>query len=183
MSTASRRRRRCPRPGTGKPIKRIRAGDGVSILAGRRLSVHVMVQPDAASGLLADPLLRDQGLLSRLLVAAPDSIAGTRPYRDTDPKDEAAIRVYGARILALLEGGGRSPSGKRNELEPREMSLSADREALAGVLRSRRGPMRPERDLRRSPTSLRRRPSMRPALRAFLRWLRIARRPRLAGRL
>ncbi len=53
----------------GHPIKRVRSLDGVSILYGRRLSMHLMVQHDAAAQFLADPLLRDQGLLSRVLVA------------------------------------------------------------------------------------------------------------------
>jgi uncharacterized protein DUF3987 len=110
----------------GRPIKRVRALDGVSILAGRRLSMHVMIQPDAAAQLLADPLLRDQGFLSRVLVAAPDSIAGSRRYRDTAPEDDAAIRAYGARLLSLLEARWPVADGKRNELEPRGLSLSAD---------------------------------------------------------
>jgi hypothetical protein len=50
----------------GKPIKRIRAGDGVSVLPGRRLSVHLMIQPEAASNFLTNASLRDQGLLSRI---------------------------------------------------------------------------------------------------------------------
>ena len=42
-----------PRPPTrsiwdGQPIKRVRASDGVTILNGRRLSMHLMIQPDAA---------------------------------------------------------------------------------------------------------------------------------------
>jgi hypothetical protein len=110
----------------GRPIKRVRALDGVNILAGRRLSMHLMVQPEAAMQLLADPLLRDQGLLSRILVAAPDSIAGTRLYRDTVPEDEAVIRAYGGRILSLLEARWPVAVGKRNELEPRGLSMSAE---------------------------------------------------------
>lgn len=49
----------------GKPIKRVRALDGVTILPGRRLALHVMIQPDAAAGFLCNETLRDQGLLSR----------------------------------------------------------------------------------------------------------------------
>ena len=58
----------------GQPIKRVRAGDGVTILLGRRLAMHMMVQPDAAAVFFSDPLLRDQGLLSRVLLSAPDSM-------------------------------------------------------------------------------------------------------------
>jgi hypothetical protein len=53
----------------GSGIRRLRAGDGITDLAGRRLALHLMVQPDVATAFLSDPILRDQGLLSRLLVA------------------------------------------------------------------------------------------------------------------
>src|SRR4051794_24552993 len=62
----------------GSPIKRVRVTDGVSLLPGRRLAVHLMMQPDVASVLLSDPVLQDQGFLSRFLVASPVGIAGTR---------------------------------------------------------------------------------------------------------
>ena len=50
----------------GDPVKRVRGGDGVVILPGRRVSMHLMAQPDAAARWLSDPVLADQGLLSRL---------------------------------------------------------------------------------------------------------------------
>lgn len=110
----------------GAPAKRLRAGDGVTILIGRRLAIRIMVQPDAAAVFLSDPLLRDQGLLSRVLAAAPDSIAGLRFFRDVDPADDATIRAYGARMLAILETPWPFAPNQRNELEPRALSLSAD---------------------------------------------------------
>src|SRR3546814_15226016 len=57
----------------GTPVKRVRGGHGVSILKGRRLSLHVMVQPGIAPGMLADPRLQQQGLQSRRLGGAPAS--------------------------------------------------------------------------------------------------------------
>jgi hypothetical protein len=109
----------------GQPIKRVRALDGVSILRGRRLSMHLMVQPEASSLFLADAVLRDQGLLSRVLVAAPDSIAGTRRYREPRAEDEMAIRAYGARILSLLEAPWPVAQDRLQGLEPPALSLSA----------------------------------------------------------
>ena len=109
----------------GKPTKRLRALDGATILPGRRLSMHLMVQPDAAAQFLANGTLRNQGLLSRMLVAAPESIAGTRFYRDTHPDDEAAIRTFGARILSILETPTPLAHGTRNELAPRSIPMSA----------------------------------------------------------
>ena len=57
----------------GEPIKRVRAKDGVTVLPGRRLAMHLMVQPDVANILLSDQLLADQGMLSRYLVTAPEA--------------------------------------------------------------------------------------------------------------
>ena len=46
----------------GQPIKRVCSLDGVSVLCGRRLSMHLMVQHEAAAQFLADQTLRDQVL-------------------------------------------------------------------------------------------------------------------------
>lgn len=110
----------------GGTIKRIRAGDGVSILKGRRLSVHIMIQPDVATAFLTDPLLRDQGLLSRLLVAAPCSIAGTRCFQEIVASDEEAIREYGGQILRLLRKPWPLVPGTDNELAPPTLPMSND---------------------------------------------------------
>jgi hypothetical protein len=109
----------------GKPIKRVRALDGVTILSGRRLAFHVMIQPDCGARFLCDPSLRDQGLLSRLLLAAPESLAGTRKYQEPNPQDDASIKAYGAGILRILEKPPSLEPGKRNELAPRVLPLSA----------------------------------------------------------
>jgi hypothetical protein len=113
----------------GKPVKRVRAGDGVTILPGRRLALHVMIQPDAAAAFLSNDMLRDQGLLSRVLVAAPASKAGTRLYKSPDPKDLAIIQAYGARILTILEAPPSIEPGKRNELVPRALPMTVEADA------------------------------------------------------
>ncbi len=110
----------------GKPIKRVRALDGVTILPGRRLAIHVMIQPEASSGFLCNETLRDQGLLSRVLVAAPASLAGKRKYQTPCPKAAATIKAYGARILSLFEAEPALEPGTRNELAPRPLAISAE---------------------------------------------------------
>jgi hypothetical protein len=110
----------------GTAAQRIRAGEDLLVLYGRRLSVHLMVQPGAAAQFLSDPVLRDQGLLSRVLAAQPESIAGTRFYRDPTAEDEAAVRAYGARILAILEAPWPLAEGRRNELEPRVLDIAPE---------------------------------------------------------
>lgn len=112
----------------GSPIRRVRAGDGATILPGRRLSLHLMVQPDAAAGLLADPIARDQGLLSRVLVAAPPALSGTRFLQgEVDPDHDKALRFYTARILDLLHRPLRlGASADKRELDPRHLTLDPD---------------------------------------------------------
>lgn len=109
----------------GRAVRRIRSLDGVCILDGRRLSLHLMIQEQAAMQFLADPVLRDQGLLSRMLAAAPSTIAGTRFYRDAAPDDDSAIRAYGARILSMLEAPWPLVESRANELQPRVLTMSA----------------------------------------------------------
>ena len=108
----------------GEPVRRMRAGDGLTLLLGRRLSCHLMIQPEAASDFLSDPVLKDQGLPARFLIAAPDSLAGTRFYKEPSPKDDAAIRQYSRLILDLLELPPPLTEGKRNELCPPVLDLS-----------------------------------------------------------
>jgi hypothetical protein len=107
----------------GARIKRVRAGDGASVLPGRRLALHLMAQPDAAARMLSDPVLVDQGFSSRLLVCAPASTAGTRFQRGLKPETEPALRRYDARVLAILETPPVLMAGTRNALEPRRLEL------------------------------------------------------------
>ena len=111
----------------GLPIKRIRATDGITILPGRRLAMHIMIQPDAASAFLSNRELQDQGLLSRILVARPKSMSGARLYKEmVIDDDDAAIKAYRARLLSILEAAPALAEGKRNELAPRALPLSLD---------------------------------------------------------
>lgn len=112
----------------GEPVTRIRASDGVSVLKGRRLAMHLMVQPEAAATVLSDPVLRDQGLLSRILVAAPISIAGTCLFRVATAGDDEQIRRCHARMLNLLEGW--PPIADRTQgLQSRELAMGEAAEA------------------------------------------------------
>jgi hypothetical protein len=108
----------------GEVIKRVRAGDGTAILAGRRLAMHLMAQPDVAGVMLNDRLLTDQGMLSRVLVTAPDAASGTRMWHEPSPSSETALKRYDARLLDILETPLPLRAGKANELEPRTLPLS-----------------------------------------------------------
>lgn len=88
----------------GQAIKRIRADkeNGTQILYGRRLCLHLMVQPDIAGKLLGNQAVRNQGLLSRILVAAPKSLKGTRFWKEPTEQDRENLRAYHERLGRLL---------------------------------------------------------------------------------
>ncbi len=108
----------------GAPIRRVRAGDGSAVYPGRRLSVHLMAQPMVAAGFLGDPLLADQGLLSRVLVAAPTSTMGSRLFTAPNADAIAALGAYQRRQAALLDAPLPLKQGSRNVLTPRLLPMS-----------------------------------------------------------
>ena len=110
----------------GSPARRVRAGDGSSVLPGRRLSLHLMAQPGVADGWLRDRVLIDQGMLSRVLVSSPESAMGGRLSRAEKPETAPALRRYGARLLNVLERPMPLANGRSNELQPRPLPLSPD---------------------------------------------------------
>jgi hypothetical protein len=110
----------------GAGLRRLRAGDGLVDLQGRRLSAHLMIQPEAAMSVLADPVLRDQGLLSRILIAAPETLAGTRLWREPADGFESGLRRYTARVLSVFELPVPAANAVGNELTPRSLDLSAE---------------------------------------------------------
>jgi len=107
----------------GTPIDRVRGGDGASFLLGRRLSMHLMIQPRVAELLMCDRLLIDQGLTSRLLTSAPASTVGKRLWHELQNTTELVIQDYGSRLLDLLEKPLPLAFDKRNELAPRALPL------------------------------------------------------------
>jgi hypothetical protein len=114
----------------GDAIKRVRAKDGVTILVGRRLSTHLMVQPDVANLLLSDDLLADQGMLSRYLVTAPDPRSGQRFFHEPAPESRLNMMAYESRMHQILQIPLQLAAGKANELAPRTLRLSPDAKTL-----------------------------------------------------
>lgn len=114
----------------GAAIKRLRSGDGESTLRHRRLCFHLMMQPQAAHSWLSNPVLRDQGLFSRLLVAAPKSLRGTRLWQEPDPEDVRAMRRLASHVGDLLDHPLPVSAEKPGELKPRPLALTADARAM-----------------------------------------------------
>ena len=112
----------------GNPIRRTRAGDGHATLYGRRLAVHLMVQPRVARNFMADPLAADTGFLPRFLICEPPSAIGTRFARNAK-QGEWALATFAARLRDILETPMPMDHETR-ELQPRVLHLSQDARAL-----------------------------------------------------
>ena len=86
-------------------MTKVRAGDGVLIAGEKRLVVHFMIQPNFVPELLGDPVLRQQGFLSRLLIAWPRSRIGFRADESDDDQEAVATPAeeeFRRRIYALV---------------------------------------------------------------------------------
>lgn len=106
-------------------VDRVRAGDESVKIFGKRLAMHLMVQPVIAARVLTDELLSGQGFLSRCLLAYPKSTAGTRRYVGEDLSLDPSIKRYNECIYELLSRELPVRSGT-NELAPRIMTLTPD---------------------------------------------------------
>ena len=107
-------------------FSRVRGGDGASKYYGRRVALHLMVQPFLADGLFSDVALVGQGFLPRCLVAWPRSTIGTRFYTDYDASKTQEMRRFWAVMDGFLRQAPTLRDGTRNELEPRELVFSPD---------------------------------------------------------
>ena len=114
----------------GEPIKRMRGGDGTIVLPGKRLSMHLMVQPGIVEKLLSDPDLLQQGLLSRLLVVFPCHLFGTRLSINKKTRNGDALKKFNGKMLKIARQElPLNPDSERNELNPRVLEMTPDTEA------------------------------------------------------
>jgi hypothetical protein len=107
----------------GKPWKRVRGGDGIVVLHRRRVTLNLMVQPLVAQQILESPILRDQGLLSRILIVAPPPASGTRHWHEPSPESFRVLARYSERIREIL--GRQAALGTDNELRALELEPRA----------------------------------------------------------
>lgn len=116
----------------GDPLERLTRGEDLSVLLGRRVSMHLMIQPVILRQFLADPLAQGQGLVARCLIAAPPSLAGSRMFQD-HPHVEAcpALAFYRNRLLDLLSRAlPVMQASDGHELNPRTLRLNEHARAL-----------------------------------------------------
>ena len=109
---------------------RVRGGDGSSKYWGRRMSMHLMIQPVIAESVASDALLSGQGFLPRCLLAWPAERAGTRRYIERDLTQDPAVLAYWRRMRELLTTPPRVAPGSRNELDPLALRMDARAKAL-----------------------------------------------------
>lgn len=107
----------------GSPVRRVRAKDGAIIMHGRRVCLHLLAQPKVSAELLNDDVLVDQGFLSRILVAYPQSTAGGRLYQCPSPDIDQHIQDYSTRMGEILETPLPVEEGSQNELSPCKLPL------------------------------------------------------------
>ncbi len=110
----------------GKPLNRIRAGDGTIVVRGRRLSIHLMAQPNVSALLLDNLALEEQGLLPRFLFVWPESTCGTRMYEAFNAHNVPEFQQYRQRIKEILDAPLPFREDSESELRPRRIRLSAD---------------------------------------------------------
>ena len=111
---------------SGEELSTLRAGSGLTSLLGRRMAMHVLVQPVLLKQLMGDTLANDQGLLARCLIAEPVTLAGSRMYRHANVQNRPEVVAYNERLKALLGiTPNVHPQSDGYELEPQALAISS----------------------------------------------------------
>jgi len=112
----------------GAPFDRVRAGDGSSVLYGRRFCMHQMAQSEVMGKLLNDRMANSQGFLARCLVIWPETTIGSRTITEfTSPKDLKEVKRLFEVLKVLTEASPRI-GGSEQELDP--LGLPLDKDAI-----------------------------------------------------
>ncbi|MES2215622.1 MAG: YfjI family protein [Pseudomonadota bacterium] len=115
-------------------IEKVRASEEADKLRNRRLTIHLMMQIGIAHDFFSDVTAEDQGLFSRMLVAAPKSLVGQRTTRPREAEIQAncdkVLAKYRERILGILGREISLKEGNKNELSPRLIRFTAEAEGL-----------------------------------------------------
>lgn len=117
----------------GETLDSMTRGDGLSVLVGRRVSMHVLMQPVILRGLMADPLAQGQGWIARTLIAEPRSLAGSRLYRVNQiaaSKRPEVFRYFAALCRLLAAPPAVHHEGDGCELTPRAMQMDQGAQAV-----------------------------------------------------
>jgi hypothetical protein len=134
----------------GNPIKRTRQGEGSYTLSGRRLAMHLMIQPSVAKAFMADPQTVDTGFLPRFLITQPVSTIGTRLQADVREESFFGMAGFDCKLADILDTKLQMDERTR-ELKPRLLPLSAEARQLLSVyadeVELKQGPNQPYRSI------------------------------------
>lgn len=119
-------------------IERTRGKDAEAThLPGKRLCLHMLMQPGVARDFFTRPEFRDQGVLSRFLLAWPESAVGTRMYEAVDIGQDPRMHRFWGVTMALLQRTPAMMAPIELCLEPEAIrawiALHDDYERRAGV--------------------------------------------------
>ncbi len=107
------------------PITRIRCEERIQ-LYGKRLSVHFMVQPSVFRKIIGIPIVRDQGILARFLIAFPEQVGGLPFYEKEDLTQSRALQAFWSKSSEILDTPFPLKKETQNELHPRPLGLSLE---------------------------------------------------------
>lgn len=109
----------------GKAINVVRASKPPVCIVGKRVAMHLMAQPKVADIALSNSMMVDQGFLSRVLICWPESKAGTRYYRERDPKMVKDLDEFLNGLLKIHRQPLPVKDWAPNELDPPPLPLSS----------------------------------------------------------
>jgi hypothetical protein len=87
----------------GKPHKIIQASKPIEVLQGRRLALHLMVQPDYGVAFINGKDTQHQGLAGRILVSYPKSTIGLRLHKEVGPQAYIDLAEYHNCLTAIMK--------------------------------------------------------------------------------
>jgi hypothetical protein len=124
----------------GKPLTRVRKSEGSKIYHGRRLAMHLMMQPVVLIELINNQMLMGQGVLARCLFAAPEPIAGSRKYVEVNLDEDPDVKAYHDLIGKIIDRPYRKPGKDDQErysifnpgdaLDPVHLALTTEAKQL-----------------------------------------------------
>ena len=114
---------------SGEIYSKVTIAHGEQLLIGKRLAMHLMLQPHIAKVVLNDDDLAVSGFMGRALICRPRSRIGTRIWTEKPGFDVGiALRGYGLCLQALFHAAETTDTG---ELKLRTLTLSGSAEELA----------------------------------------------------
>ncbi|MBL8084773.1 MAG: DUF3987 domain-containing protein [Candidatus Obscuribacter sp.] len=103
---------------------KMRSVEGLKKMRGKRLAMHLMLQPGVASKLVQDGDAQDVGFIARCLITAPEKTL--KQYVEKDLTHDPALVAYSDRVLQLMHHPSLMVAGSRNELDPPVLRLAPD---------------------------------------------------------